>query len=157
MFYTIIVIKLLGGIQMKKWQKMLASLSTIFLLTACGGNKTTDSQSDESTTNKTSETTDAASGASEQEYTDPSELKDQYDIIIVGAGGAGMSAALQAKEAGANPVILEKMPIAGGNTLKSSGGMNASETKFQKEQDIEDSNDTFFEDTLKGGGGTKNY
>ncbi|HIY58015.1 MAG TPA: flavocytochrome c, partial [Candidatus Tetragenococcus pullicola] len=77
-----------------------------------------------------------------------------YDIIIVGAGGAGMSAALQAKEAGANPVILEKMPIAGGNTLKSSGGMNASETKFQKEQDIEDSNDTFFEDTLKGGGGT---
>ena len=154
MFYTIIVIKLLGGIQMKKWQKMLASLSTIFLLTACGGNKTTDSQSDESTTNKTSETTDAASGASEQEYTDPSELKDQYDIIIVGAGGAGMSAALQAKEAGANPVILEKMPIAGGNTLKSSAGMNASGTKFQKDQGIDDSNDLFFDETLKGGGET---
>ena len=34
-----------------------------------------------------------ASGASEQEYTDPSELKDQYDIVIVGAGGAGMAAA----------------------------------------------------------------
>ena len=43
------------------------------------------------------------------------------------------------------------MPIAGGNTLKSSGGMNASETKFQKEQGIEDSNQQFFDDTLKGG------
>ncbi|MFP9055527.1 FAD-dependent oxidoreductase, partial [Enterococcus faecalis] len=82
---------------------------------------------------------------SEQEYTDPSELKDQYDIVIVGAGGAGMAAALSAKEAGMNPVILEKMPIAGGNTLKSSGGMNASETKFQKEQGIEDSNQQFFD------------
>ena len=49
-----------------------------------------------------------ASGASEQEYTDPSELKDQYNIVIVGAGGAGMAAALSAKEAGMNPVILEK-------------------------------------------------
>ena len=65
-----------------------------------------------------------------------------------------MAAALSAKEAGMNPVILEKMPIAGGNTLKSSGGMNASETKFQKEQGIEDSNQQFFDDTLKGGKGT---
>ena len=46
------------------------------------------------------------------------------------------------------------MPVVGGNTTKSSGGMNASETKFQKEQGIQDSNDTFFNDTLKGGGGT---
>jgi fumarate reductase flavoprotein subunit len=46
------------------------------------------------------------------------------------------------------------MPVAGGNTLKSSSGMNASETKFQKEEGIEDSNDKFFEETLKGGHGT---
>lgn len=65
-----------------------------------------------------------------------------------------MSAAIQAKEAGANPVIFEKMPIAGGNTLKASAGMNASQTTFQKEQGIEDSNDLFFEESLKGGGGT---
>ena len=32
-------------------------------------------------------------------YTDPSELKDSYDVVIVGSGGAGMTAALQAKEA----------------------------------------------------------
>ena len=62
-----------------------------------------------------------------------------------------MSAALEAKAKGMNPVIFEKMPVAGGNTTKSSSGMNASETKFQKEQGIEDSNDLFYEETLKGG------
>ncbi|MNO52136.1 Fumarate reductase flavoprotein subunit precursor [compost metagenome] len=62
-----------------------------------------------------------------------------------------MSAALEAKTKGLNPVIFEKMPVAGGNTTKSSSGMNASQTKFQKEQGIEDSNDLFYEETLKGG------
>lgn len=137
-------------------KKIVSSLLIVsaFLLTACGSGNTNSSSASSATnssTEKTSASSDANSGASEQEYTDPSQLKDSYDVIIVGAGGAGMAAAIQAKEAGANPVILEKMPIAGGNTLKSSGGMNASETKFQKEQGIEDSNDTFFEDTLKGG------
>ncbi len=78
--------------------------------------------------------TEVTSGASKTSYTDPSELKDKYDIVIVGAGGAGMSAALEAKAKGMNPVILEKMPLAGGNTMKASSGMNASETKFQKEE-----------------------
>lgn len=55
-----------------------------------------------------------------------------------------------------NPVILEKMPVAGGNTSKASSGMNASETKFQKEQGISDRNDLFYEETLKGGHNTNN-
>lgn len=95
--------------------------------------------------------TEAVSGASAASYTPLDQLKDSYDIIIVGAGGAGMTAALKAKAKGMNPVIFEKMPVAGGNTTKSSSGMNASETKFQKEQGIEDSNDLFYEETLKGG------
>ncbi|MDO4432058.1 MAG: flavocytochrome c [Aerococcaceae bacterium] len=95
--------------------------------------------------------TDTVSGASIKEYTDPSELVDSYDVIVIGAGGGGMAAAITAKDAGANVVIFEKMPVIGGNTTKSSGGMNASETKFQKEQGIEDSNDLFYEETLKGG------
>lgn len=97
-----------------------------------------------------------SAGASEEStpYTDPSKLKSSYDVVIIGAGGAGMTAAIEAKEAGLNPVILEKMPIAGGNTSKSSSGMNASNTKFQKEQGITDSNDAFYEETLKGGHGT---
>ncbi len=141
-------------------KKILSSLLIVsaLLLTACGsgGNKAAESSaaSSSSSTEKTSATSDATSGASAQEYTDPAELQDTYDMIIVGAGGAGMAAAIQAKDAGANPVILEKMPIAGGNTLKSSAGMNASETKFQEAEGIEDSNDLFFEETLAGGSGT---
>lgn len=138
-------------------KKVLSSLLIVsaLLFTACGTGGTSSTGSSSSAPAETStESSDVTSGASVQEYTDPSELKDSYDIIIVGAGGAGMAAAIQAKEAGANPVILEKMPIAGGNTLKSSAGMNASETKFQEAEGIEDSNDKFFEESLAGGGNT---
>ena len=75
-----------------------------------------------------------------------------YDIIVIGMGGAGMCAAIAAKEAGAeNVVILEKAALVGGNTNFSSGGMNAAETRYQKEAGIEDSVDTFIADTMKGG------
>ncbi|MER2118290.1 MAG: FAD-dependent oxidoreductase, partial [Enterococcus casseliflavus] len=138
---------------MKKsgWSKWVIGAASLLLLSACGADGGTKASSSAASSSSESEVT---SGASQQEYTDPAELKDQYDIVIVGAGGAGMAAALSAKDAGMNPVILEKMPIAGGNTLKSSGGMNASDTKFQEAQGIEDSNELFFEDTLKGGTGT---
>ena len=75
----------------------------------------------------------------------------QTDLVIVGAGGAGMTAAIVAKQAGIDFVILEKMPYVGGNTTKATGGMNAAETHYQKEQGIEDSVDLFFQDTMKGG------
>jgi fumarate reductase flavoprotein subunit len=82
-----------------------------------------------------------------------SEVKTQdFDLIIVGAGGSGMAAALTAKESGvSNLIILEKESFNGGNTNFSSSGMNASETRFQREQGIEDSNELFAEDTYKGG------
>ncbi len=73
------------------------------------------------------------------------------DIVIVGAGGAGMTAAIKATQAGKDVIILEKMPYAGGNTTKATGGMNAAETHYQKEQGIEDSVEQFVEDTMKGG------
>ena len=105
-------------------------------------------------TQETSTSSEATSGASEQHKMSLDELKESYDVIIVGAGGGGMAAAIEAKDKGLNPVIFEKMPVAGGNTIKSSAGMNASETAAQKAAGIEDSNDLFFEETLKGGGGT---
>ncbi len=73
------------------------------------------------------------------------------DICIVGAGGAGMTAAIKATENGKKVVLLEMMPYAGGNTTKATGGMNAAETHYQKEQGIEDSVETFIEDTMEGG------
>lgn len=74
------------------------------------------------------------------------------DIVVIGAGGAGMTAAVQAVQDGAtNVVIVEKMAMAGGNTTRATGGLNASGTKYQQADGIEDSNELFFEDTMKGG------
>ena len=74
------------------------------------------------------------------------------DIVVIGAGGAGMTAAIQAVQDGAtNVVIVEKTGMAGGNTTRSTGGLNASETTFQTRDEIEDSNQLFIDDTMKGG------
>ena len=54
------------------------------------------------------------------------------DIVIVGAGGAGMTAALQAVDCGVENVILvEKAGSTGGNTSRATGGMNAAKTEAQ--------------------------
>jgi Succinate dehydrogenase/fumarate reductase, flavoprotein subunit len=58
------------------------------------------------------------------------QLKDNYDVIIIGSGGAGLISAIQAYELGLSPVILEKMDKLGGNTTRTSSGMNAAETLF---------------------------
>ncbi len=83
------------------------------------------------------------------------EEAEDFDAVIIGTGGAGLSAAIAAYDNGlTNLVLLEKMNVTGGNTNFSSSGMNASETKFQKEQGIEDSNDLFAQETLDGGHNT---
>lgn len=134
---------------------LILVLSFMLVIAGCGsGGNQNQNESQGNEKPAESQESEAVSGASQTNYTPIDQLKDKYDIIIVGAGGAGMSAALEAKEKGMNPVIFEKMPIAGGNTMKSSSGMNASQTKFQKEQGIEDNNDLFYEETLKGGHGT---
>ncbi|WP_367566986.1 flavocytochrome c [Lacrimispora sp.] len=80
------------------------------------------------------------------------EKEKQADIVIIGAGGAGMTAAVEAVQKGAtNLVVLEKMPITGGNTVRATGGLNAAETPYQAAEGIEDSIELFVEDTMKGG------
>lgn len=85
------------------------------------------------------------------EKAEPTEAIIETDIVIIGAGGAGMTAAITAKQAGADVIILEKMPMVGGNTTKATGGMNAAETKYQEASGIEDSVQTFIDDTMNGG------
>ncbi|MCQ2501230.1 MAG: flavocytochrome c [Lachnospiraceae bacterium] len=85
------------------------------------------------------------------------------DVVVIGAGGAGMTAAIEATQAGKKVVILEKMPYVGGNTTKASGGMNAAGTKMQAaaaeaaedpevKAAIEDSTvENYIADTMAGG------
>jgi len=55
----------------------------------------------------------------------------EADIVIVGAGGAGMTSALTAAEKGAKVVILESQAAVGGNSVRATGGMNAGDTPYQ--------------------------
>ncbi|OCG36201.1 flavocytochrome c [Gilliamella sp. Gris1-4] len=74
-----------------------------------------------------------------------------FDLVVVGSGGAGLTAAIQAHDLGANVVIVEQMSVIGGNTNKASAGMNAAETKFQKLKGITDSKELFYNETMTGG------
>lgn len=82
-----------------------------------------------------------------------SEARDggSFDVIVIGAGGAGMTAAISAHDGGANVILLEKMNVAGGNTCFAEGGMNACCTKVQEAEGIEDSVELYAADTFKGG------
>ena len=73
------------------------------------------------------------------------------DVVIAGAGGAGMTAAITAAQNGKSVIILEKASVVGGNSSYATGGMNAAGTHYQQEQGIEDSPELFYEDTMKGG------
>ena len=77
-----------------------------------------------------------------------------YDVVVIGAGGAGFSAAITARNAGANVVLLEKMPAVGGNSLISGAEMNAAGNWVQPKLGInDDSPELHAEDTFKGGDG----
>ena len=67
---------------------------------------------------------------------DKGTVEDQVrscDVVIVGAGGAGMTAAITAADAGKSVVILESQAMVGGNSVRATGGMNASKTVWQDE------------------------
>ena len=75
-----------------------------------------------------------------------------YDVVVIGAGAAGFSAAIEAKMKGASAVILEKMPTVGGNSLISGGEMNAADNWVQKNLGITgDSPELHAKDTYLGG------
>ena len=79
----------------------------------------------------------------------PSESK--YDVVVIGAGGAGFAAAIEAKRAGASVVMLEKMPQVGGNSLISGAEMNVPCNWVQEKLGIKDSIELYEKDTYLGG------
>lgn len=75
-----------------------------------------------------------------------------YDLIVIGSGSAGLTCAIQARELGLRPVVLEKMKTFGGNSMRASSGMNAAETIPQLKHGIVDDWHDFYEETCRGGG-----
>lgn len=73
------------------------------------------------------------------------------DIVIVGAGGAGLSAALTAVQEGSEVVLLEKQAFVGGATMLAGGGTNATGSQVNKDAGVEDTAADLKADMLKNG------
>ena len=62
----------------------------------------------------------------------------EADVVVIGAGGAGMISAITAADLGKSVVILESQAMVGGNSIRATGGMNAAATKWQNENSFEE-------------------
>lgn len=90
---------------------------------------------------------------STQAATQP-HLDRTIDVLVVGSGFAGLAAAIEAHSAGAKDVVvIEKMPIVGGNSILSGGGLAAPGNDLQVAAGISDSPELLLKDMLKSGGG----
>ena len=81
---------------------------------------------------------------------DPSKV---WDVVVIGSGAAGLSAAAAASESGLRVLVLEKQGTVGGNTLHSGGFYAAIDPARQKRQGIKDSPELFEQQILENGGG----
>ena len=82
----------------------------------------------------------------------PRKWDKEVGVLIVGTGAAGLSAAIEAKKAGADVLILEKMPFLGGNTGVSTAAMNGVQSSIQKQKGVATwTIEEFYEWTMKGG------
>ena len=79
------------------------------------------------------------------------QWNEQVDVLIVGSGFAGLTAAIEARESGKNVLVIEKMKSAGGNSVISDGGIAAPGTRLQKKWGIEDSEKMMYDDMLNAG------
>ena len=75
------------------------------------------------------------------------------DIVVVGAGGAGMTAAIAAKEHGAEVILLEKLPVVGGTTLLASTALNAGGSSVQMAMPKPYTRDDYLKKLEAGAGG----
>ncbi|MGE0226533.1 MAG: flavocytochrome c [Acetobacteraceae bacterium] len=78
-------------------------------------------------------------------------MKTEADLVIVGAGGAGLVAALTAADAGADVLLLEKMPVPGGSSRICGGLLAFAGTDIQQAHGIEDSSELLFQDLMEVG------
>lgn len=76
---------------------------------------------------------------------------EEFDVVIIGSGFAGMACALKAGRAGLRVLMLEKMSVVGGNSAICGGNVACPVNPVQKAQGIKDSKELFIADCLKDG------
>ena len=81
----------------------------------------------------------------------PEKPEASYDVVVVGAGGAGLTASICAAVKGCKVLLLEKLGVLGGSTALSGGEMAVPQNWIQEHSGIEDSPEKLTEDMLKGG------
>ncbi len=81
----------------------------------------------------------------------PKTWDEEYDVVVIGSGYAALSAALEAHAAGAKTALIEKMKVAGGNSIINGGLLAAPGTPLQKKEGIKDSPEQYYQDMLKAG------
>jgi len=86
---------------------------------------------------------------SEVRSSDDVEFDSEVPVLIVGAGAAGLIAALTLSEAGIEPVVIERDAVPSGSTALSAGLIPAAGTRFQAQQGIEDSARLFADDIAR--------
>lgn len=79
----------------------------------------------------------------------------ETDIVVVGAGLAGLSAAIEAKQNGMDVILLEKLGFTGGNSKLSTGVFHFGATDIQKANGIEDTPDAFYDFSMEKSGGRR--
>ncbi len=63
----------------------------------------------------------------------PKKWDETYDIVVIGSGFAGLAAAIEAKIAGASVVVIDKMPVHGGNSIINGGDFSDPEPRCRKQ------------------------
>jgi len=81
----------------------------------------------------------------------PQKWNEEFDVVVIGSGFAGLAAAIEARDAGASVMILEKMKYCGGNSLISDGLVAAACSVFQRKRKIQDSPELMQDDMVKAG------
>lgn len=82
---------------------------------------------------------------------EPIKWDEEWDILIVGSGFAGSAATCQAIESGMKTLMIDKMPVLGGNSAINGGAFACVGSPQQKERGIEDSYDLYMKDILHAG------